>query len=354
MTNQDDTLARLICLFEDYTIRRCWPQETEQSLTLSIVPTLVFDMSGGKVQAIRVSPGSDGRILVELSKFEKVYLAASMPNGTRDEVGYSMYLKSQHWLLCAATEIPELRKSGYECIESIWNAPPDRFPDLLWGLIRWQIRQEDFQQLRFVVSSDGKTKMVKSALGVLTQSKPNAAEKLRLAQVLQSTDPLRGFLFLDDPHRPPEEGEQMLLLYTQEGYADLFQWSLGRFTCRRLTAEQTIDLTLVSRLAICSEMLDRPSEGVLLFHSVQDFESHAIAHYVMWQPVLHQWEAERKRRYVQHLQRRVAQLEDENRDMEVAVQRSRYILERLSANPPLNTGGDVCLHSESTSAPPPP
>jgi len=354
MTNQDDILARLICLFEDYTIRRCWPQETEQSLTLSIVPTLVFDMSGEKAQAIRVSPGSDGRILVELSKFEKVYLAASMPNGTWDEVDYSMYLKGRHWLLCAVTEIPELRESGYECIESIWNSPPDQFPDLLWGLIRWQLRRDGFQQLWFVVSSSDEAQMVRSALVALTQNKPNATGKLQLAQVVQSTDSLRGFPFLDDPHRPPEEGEQMLLLYAQEGYADLFQWSQGRFACRRLTAKQTIDLTLVSRLAICSDTLDRPPEGVLLFHSVQDLESQAIAHYVMWQPVLHQWEAERKRRCVQQLQRRIAQLEDENRDIEAAVRRSRHVLKRLSANPPLSTGGDVCLHSGSTSAPPPP
>ena len=354
MTNQDDILPRLICLFEDYTIRHCWPQETEQALTLSIVPTLVFDLSGEKVQAIRVSPGSDGRILAELSKFEKVYLAASMPSGTQDEVDYSMYLKVRRWLLCAPTEIPELRKSGRECIENIWNASPDRFPDLLWGLIRWQIKREDFQRLWFVVSSDDEARMVKSALGALTQDKPNAAGKLQLAKVSLCTDSLRGFSFLDDPQRPPEEGEQMLLLYAQEGYADLFQWSQGKFTCRRLTAEQTIDLALVSRLAVCSDVLDRPPKGVLLFHSAQDLDNHAIAHYVMWQPVLRQWEAERKRRYVQQLQRRIAQLEDENRDMEAAVQRSRYVLERLNANPPLNIGGDVCLHSELTSVPPPP
>ena len=346
-----DVLTRLICLFEDYTIRRCWPQMIESSSTLTIVPTLIFNMSGEKTQAIRITPGSNGPPLVELSKFEKVYLATSMPSSIQDEIDCSMYQKGRHWLLCARAEIPTLRQNGHRCIENIWNAPLDQFPDLLWGMIRWQIKQEDFQQLWFVVSSDDKRQRLKSALDVLTQSRPKAAEKLQLAQIALYTDSIRGFSFLNNPQLPPKEGEQMLLLYEQENYADLFQWSRGKFIYHRIVAEQNVDLALISRLAICSDVLDRPPEGTLLFHTIKDLDNYALAHYVLWQPVLRQWEVKRKRQHVQQLQYRIAQLKSENQDLKAVVQRAKYILAQVNARLPLDIGDTVCLHSESTSAP---
>ncbi len=72
----------------------------------------------------------------------------------------------------------------------------------------------------------------------------------------------------------------------------------------------------------------------------------------MWQPVLEQWEAERKRQYMQQLEHRIVQLENENRDLQVVVHRAQHVLERLRANPTLIIGGDVCQHSELTSVPP--
>jgi len=355
---REDVLTWLIRLFEDYTIRRCWPQDAGQPPTPSVEPTLVFDLSGGKARAIRVDPGHDGHILAELSKFEKVYLAAAIPAGVQDEVDYCMCARpgGKNWKLCAQAAIPELRAKGRECIENIWDAHPDQFPDLLWGLIRWQIKKHGLEQLWFLVSSDEETQMLKAALSTLAHNQPDRADLFQGDRVLLCPNSLWGFAFLDDPERTPQEGEQMLLLHAQKGDAELFEFqrSQGEFTRRYLAAKETIDLAHVNHLALCSDALDRPPDDVLLFRSVDDIHDRAVAHYVVWKLVLDELQAEYMRRRVQQLQRRVAQLESENRDLQTTIQRARRVLERLNTNPPLNIGGNLWQSLELTSAPPPP
>jgi len=336
-----ETLTRLIRLFEDYAVRRCWPQEEGgQHPTLSIEPALVFDLSDEKARAVRVDPGNDGRILTELRKFEKVYLAATIPHGVQDEVDYCVWSRSdsKNWRLCAQSTVRELRQKGYECIENIWNTPLEQFPDLLWGLIRWQLEQPGLRRLWFLTSPERRER-IETACETPVQEQSTCASLLKHARVLPYPDHVGGFAFLDAPERPPQENEQMLLLYTREGRADLFQWSQGKFTGQSLTAEQAVDLSRVNRLAVCSDVLERPPEGTLLFRSVDAILHRAVAHYVMWQPALDQWEMERRRQRVQQLQRHISQLESENRALRAVVQRARRILGQLSANPTLNTGG---------------
>jgi len=144
----------------------------------------------------------------------------------------------------------------------------------------------------------------------------------------------------------------MMLLYSQEQYVELFQWSMDGFTYRQIDAAQTIDLAHISRFAVCSEILEQPPDGVLLFHSLLELDNHAMAHYVMWQPALYQWEIERKLRKIQQLQRRIAQLKHVNENLGKIVYRTNRVLEKLQANPSLITGDDkLCLHSELISEP---
>jgi len=193
-----EVFTRLICLFEDYTIRRCWPQDSGQLPALSVLPSLVFDLDGEKARAILVAPRSDGRILAEPRKFEKVYLSVNMSSTVQEEVGYSMYRRGKNWVPCARSAIPELREGGKECVETIWNVQPDQFTDLLWGLIRWPIKQASFQKLWFVVSSDDHKQMVKAAFETIAQNQ-SSATVLQGAEVLSCPEHLRGFALLDDP-----------------------------------------------------------------------------------------------------------------------------------------------------------
>ncbi len=352
-----DPLAEFIRALEDYAVRHYWSQDDGADTAPDVRSALVFDLSGEKVRAVQIVPRSDGGIQAERRSFERVYLADSIPSGVQDEVDDCMWARvgSQNWRLCDRAALPNLRQKGNDCIESIWRAPVEQFPDLLWGLIRWQIDASRPDQLWFLLkdTEGARAEVVRTALRSLAVSQPSHADLFQQATgLLRRPAALRGFAFLDDLQRLPEEGEQMLLLYAQADRAELFRWAGCEFSCSPLGVDQSIDLDNVHRLAVCSTVVERAVEGVQLFNSYSDLDNYAIAHYVVWQPVLREWEVTRRRRAIQQLQRRVEQMGRENQKLELTVERAQSILERLRKEPDLNLGGDLCQRSELTSAPP--
>lgn len=321
---QQDDFSRLICLFEDYVLRRCWPEQGQQFPTPSILPSLVFDLGDTTARAIRVEPRNDGHIFAELCKFERVYLSAEMSSQTYDEVTYTFYRRGKNWILCAPPAIPELRQSGNECMETFWDAPLDTLAELLWALIRWPIKAGGFQRLFFVVDAQKQRQQIQTALHILAQQQSTVAS-LPDIQILLCPEHLHAFALLDDPQRLPEEGETCLILHLQEQTAEVCEWRKGQFLCRLLTADQDVDLRHIHRLAVCAETLAQPPDGVVWFRSQTAVDYHATAHYVVWYPVLRRWEIERRRQYVQILQGNIKKLQRDNQELEKLIHRATQI-----------------------------
>jgi hypothetical protein len=331
MNKEQDDLARLVRLFEDYTIRRCWPEEVEQAPRLSVDPTLLFDLGDEKARAIHISRGSDEDIHTEQRPFTHVKVAASTQS-TEEEVDYCFYQRGEHWLLCRRDVLDTLRDNGHECVEDMWSVTADLFPELLGALVRTPMKGLGDDQLKFLLPPERADK-TRRALKVLSEeSEDPGLRKLRHAEVLPRPDDdgLRGFVFLDDIESMPEEGERMLLLYHEKGSADLFQWSQGEFRRWSLGADHEVDLTSITRCVICSNQLNKSPEGVRLFPR-RELDIQAVADYVVWHPELRKWERRRKRRYVGQLQQQVEQLEAENRALRDDLQRAEKVLKRLRA-----------------------
>lgn len=396
-------LDGLIRLFEDYTIRRCWPQGSGQGMALSIVPTLILDLSDSKARAIRVTLSHDGRILAETSKFQNVWASETMPSDVRSEVEYALYRRGKNWALCAAEALSVLHDKEHECVENMWDSAPELFSDLLLGLIRRQIQPRDFDRLVFVVPSGERESKVRAALGALSLGLPSGADLLNKAQILSLPHETAGFAFLRNVQVFPEEEEQMLLLYNhplgQAGLHDklgqmvapmrpqrdgrtravLFQWSQGEFQARSVHNEERLALNGLRHIAVCSQELDRVPDGIFWFHGEDELYNQAVANYVAWKPALLRWEVERQRRELEVLQRDVAhviqrsitrdqalqrelqrqqqdviQLEADIQCLRGLLQRARGILQRLASESSLGMGGKAWLHSELTSAQPQP
>ena len=330
MTCNDD-FSRLLCLFEDYTLQRCGADGGPQQLFPAIVPSLVFALGEKHARVIRIAPRNDGHILAELCKFERVYLSAGMPSETQDEVAYNFYRRGKNWVVCAPSAISERRQSGMPCITDFWNTPSEEFAALLWALMRWSLKSGDFEQIIFAVSTPAHRHQVQAALPILAQQKSVAL--LAAAQVLLRPESLRAFALLDDPQRPPEEGEIVLLLYLEEQRAERCEWHQGEFRCQYLPADQEVNLRRVSRFAVCTGTLETAPADIVLFRSPSELYDHALAHYVMWYPVLQTWALERQRQYLQILQENVKKLEYDNQKLAQLIQRAGQIFTQVNALP---------------------
>jgi hypothetical protein len=297
-----------------------------------------------------VNPANNDRILAETSKFEKVALSMTMPDGVCEQVDYSMYQRGRHWVLCEPSLLSGPDAQEQASIQDIWSASPELFPNLLWGMIRWHIRARDFQRLVFLVSSKKRKQVLARACQVLRDRLPRHRDVFDQAQIMVNSHFSLGFSFLRDPRRPPFEGERMLLLRSSSDDAILFEWSQGSFEAQQLSNDQVVDLDTVHRIAICSDVLDAAPPAVEWFHSERSVRNYAVANYVVWHPVIKGWELERYHRKAEELRQQIDQLEQENEQLESVIRRARHILHQLSTMSQLEIGGHVWPHSESISA----
>ncbi|MBN1922805.1 MAG: hypothetical protein JW892_16265 [Anaerolineae bacterium] len=330
MISDSEDYPRLMCLFEDYALRRGWPDKGQQLTALSIATSLVFDLGAETARVMRVEPRNDGHILAEPIKFERVYVSIDKSSEVQEEVALKFFLRGKNWILCAPSAISSLRQEGNQCIDSLWDVSQEVFLELLWAIIRWPIKSNASHRVIFVVRTQAQRQRIQTALPILAHRQP-AALPLLETEVLLCPENVRAFAMLDDPQQPPEEGESYLILQLKEKTAERFVWNEGRFSCQKLQGNQDVDLTRISRSAICDETLTSPPPDVVWFHSLEVMNYLAIAHYAIWQPTIRYREIDRKHQIIQGLHKSIQRLEEENRRLEQLLQRATWVAQQLEA-----------------------